>query len=315
MKFSVFQGSRQGPRPYNQDRLAYAYTKDAILLVLADGMGGHRHGEIAAHMAVKMLTEAFQQSSNEKLRNPSDFLHAQIMRIHERIDSVRIAKELLEGPRTTIVAVIVQHEYLYAAHVGDSRLYHFRDKQILYKTEDHSIVQKLHRQGQLDEESMRAHPSRNKIYNCIGGNKPPEIELTHKHELWDGDTLMLCTDGVWGVLPDAKITQILLGGYVNQTVPKLLNESEIAAGKDGDNMSAIALQWGDGKQNNKHAVSTATMPLGSTTTIMMDPAACLESTIQLSQGEPAPVFSDDDIENAIAEIQAAINKGKKPSPN
>src|SRR5450830_334828 len=310
MKFSVFQGSRQGSRQYNQDKLAYAYTKDAILLVVADGMGGHRHGEIAAQIAVKMLVEAFQQSSNEKLRNPSEFLRTQIMRIHERIDSVRIAKNLPEGPRTTIVAAIVQNKYMYAAHVGDSRLYHFRDKQILYKTEDHSIVEKLRREGQLDEKSMRTHPERNKIYNCIGGDKPPDIALTQKYELWDGDSLMLCTDGVWGVLSDEKITQILLPGNVSETVPKLLNESEIAAGKEGDNMSVIALQWGDGKQNSKHAVSNPTMPLGLTKATMID-AAGLESTIQRSQTEAAHLLSDDDIEFAIAEIQAAINKSKK----
>ncbi|OAM51941.1 phosphatase [Methylovorus sp. MM2] len=304
MKFSVYQGSRQGPRPYNQDRLAYSYSKDAILLVIADGMGGHRHGEVAAQLAVKVLVENFQLQS-ESMKNPADFLHQNILDIHKTIDNIREKRGLLESPRTTIVAAIIQHDYLYAAHVGDSRLYHFRNKKIIYRTEDHSVVQMLYRKGQLDTQSMLIHPQRHKIYNCVGGDKVPDIELTIKHKLKDGDTLLLCTDGLWSAISDDEINQTLQNNPVNVSVPKMLESAETAAGKEGDNMSAIALEWGN-KPDDKLSVSTMTMPLGATTTIM-NPVT-YQQTIRNDAGFDEPDLTDDEIERAISDIQNAIHK-------
>lgn len=140
MKFTIFQNSRQGPRQYNQDRLAYSYSKDALLLVVADGMGGHRHGEMAAQLAVSTMTDAFQRLAVPTLSSPAKFLIDHMQQIHDMIDQLTQERELMESPRTTIVAAIVQRGVLYCAHVGDSRLYHFRDGHLLYRTEDHSIV-------------------------------------------------------------------------------------------------------------------------------------------------------------------------------
>lgn len=319
MKFTVHQTSRQGSRPYNQDRLAYSYSKDALLLVVADGMGGHRHGEVAAQLAVKSLTDAFQQMATPVLANPAKFLGTQIQQIHEAIESLALADELLESPRTTIVAAILQRGELHCAHVGDSRLYHFRDGQLLYRTEDHSIVQMLHRKGHISKQAMRTHPDRHKLYNCLGGEKLPQIDLAKTQNLRDGDTLLLCTDGLWDNLSDEKIGEVLLGGYVNNTIPSLLSLAESLNGENSDNISGIGVQWGDlsrdiesAGQKNKLAVSTATMPLGTTTTIM-NPAVH-QQTIRNDQGDEnaqtAKDLTDDEIEKAIAEIQAAINKAQ-----
>lgn len=98
MKFTIFQNSRQGPRPYNQDRLAYSYSKDALLLVIADGMGGHRHGEVAAQLAVTTITDAFQRLAVPSLQSPAKFLIEQIQLVHELIDRVAQEQEMLEAP-------------------------------------------------------------------------------------------------------------------------------------------------------------------------------------------------------------------------
>jgi len=302
MKFTIFQNSRQGPRPYNQDRLAYSYSKDALLLVLADGMGGHRNGEIAAQLAVKTLTDAFQRLAVPTLSSPAKFLIDNIQQVHDMIENVTQAEEYIESPRTTIVAAIIQRGYLYCAHVGDSRLYHFRNGHLLFRTEDHSIVQSLYKKGMISKEEMATHPYKNKIYNCVGGETPPQIDLADRHELLEGDTILLCTDGVWGVISDQQIKEII---QKNKTIvdatTELMDSAEFASDERGDNMSAIGLQWGD-KLSSHSAVSTQLMPLGETTTIM-NPV-----THQNMDGSDPLELSDDEIENTIAAIQNALNK-------
>jgi serine/threonine protein phosphatase PrpC len=106
MKFTIHQSSRQGARPYNQDRLAYSDSKDALLLVIADGMVGHRHGEIAAQLAVKMLTDAFQLMATPTLADPAQFLSAHIQQVHDALGSFLLENNVIEAPRTTIVAAV-----------------------------------------------------------------------------------------------------------------------------------------------------------------------------------------------------------------
>ncbi len=301
MKFTIYQNSRQGPRQYNQDRLAYSYSKDSLLLVLADGMGGHRHGEVAAQLAVKTLTDAFQRLALPVLNSPAKFLTDHIQQVHDMIENVTQRDELIESPRTTIVAAIIQRGYLYCAHVGDSRLYHFRGGHLLFRTEDHSIVQSLYKKGMISKEEMATHPYKNKIYNCVGGEQAPQIDLANRIELVEGDTIMLCTDGVWGFVTDQQIKDILQeNNDIAEGTIKLLDSAEFACDERGDNMSAIGVQWGD-RQSSHDAVSTQLMPLGETTTIIN------VVTHQITDGEPLGL-SDDDIENTIAEIQAALIK-------
>lgn len=306
MKFTIYQNSRQGPRPYNQDRLAYSYSKDALLLVVADGMGGHRHGEVAAQLAVTTMTEAFQRLAVPSLSSPAKFLIDHIQQIHDMIDQVMHEREMLEAPRTTIVAAVVQRGVLYCAHVGDSRLYHFRDGHLLYRTEDHSIVQSLYNKGMIEKGDMSTHPYRHKVYSCLGGDVPPKIELSDRQELAEGDTILLCTDGVWGAVADEQIKHFLGGAFINENVTALLNQAELVSQEQGDNMSAIGLQWGD-KLSSNLAVSTVTMPMGSTTTIMNPVTNSHQPSGDLHDMD----FTDDEIESTIAEIQQALSKTKR----
>ena len=304
MKFTINQNSRQGTRDYNQDRLAYSYSKDALLLVLADGMGGRQHGEVAAHLAVKTLTDAFQRLAIPTLSSPAKFLTQNIQQVHDMIANNTQTEHSTEKPGTTIVTAVIQRGVLYCAHVGDSRLYHFRDGHLLFRTEDHSIVQSLYRRGVIKLEDMAQHPYRNRIYNCLGGEQPPKIELSDKHELIEGDTILLCTDGVWGALEDQRIKEILHTNTISDAITTLMDEAELQAGNNCDNMSAIGLQWGD-RQMSNFVISTITMPLGATTTIMNPFHSPHEGDNSLNKD-----LTDDDIENMIAAIQAALTKAK-----
>lgn len=308
MKFTIFQNSRQGPRPYNEDRLAYSYSKDALLLVIADGMGGHRHGEVAAQLAVTTMTEAFQRLAVPTLSSPAKFLIDHIQQVHDMIDQLTQEREMLESPRTTIVAAIVQRGMLYCAHVGDSRLYHFRDGHLLFRTEDHSIVQSLYSKGIIDKDDMSTHPYRHKVYSCLGGDTAPKIDLSDRHELIEGDTILLCTDGVWGAVADNQIRNMLHNASISESITTLLDQAEHVSQEQGDNMSAIGLQWGD-KQSSSLAVSTVTMALGLTTTIMnpvTHPNPENSNDLQSIQD-----LTDEEIEKTIIEIQAALHKTKR----
>lgn len=308
MKFTIFQNSRQGPRQSNQDRLAYSYSKDALLLVVADGMGGHRHGEVAAQLAITTMTEAFQRLAVPALSSPAKFLIDYIQLVHDMIDQLTQEHEMLESPRTTIVAAIVQRGVLYCAHAGDSRLYHFRDGHLLYRTEDHSIVQSMYNKGMINKDEMTTHPYRHKVYSCLGGDIPPKIDLSDRHELAEGDTILLCTDGVWGAIADEQMKRLLNRPSITDGITALLNEAESVSQEQGDNMSAIGLQWGD-KQSSSLAVSTITMALGTTTTIM-NPITGPDHPNQ-PDGTAVIDFTDDEIESTIEEIQQALRKTKR----
>src|SRR5207302_7887617 len=108
MRFTIFQDSRKGSRKVNQDRLAYTYGRDTLLLVVADGMGGHAGGEIAAQIAVRLFIERFQQESKPTLKNPLKFLQDSMVRAHQALGSYASQFSMLETPRTTFVACIVQ---------------------------------------------------------------------------------------------------------------------------------------------------------------------------------------------------------------
>lgn len=318
MKFTIFQSTRTGPRPTNQDRLAYSYSKDAMLLVVADGMGGHDNGEVAAEMAVKMLTDAFQKLAVPSLSNPSKFLSDNIQHIHNMLYQYMQVNELLESPRTTIVAAIVQFGTLYCVHVGDSRMYHYRDSHLLFRTEDHSMVQSLFDRGMIKKEEMANHPYRHKVYSCLGGEDDPKIEIANKQVLEEGDTILLCTDGIWGAMSDDQIRHTLNGNIISHNITKLLDLAETTSQKSGDNMTAIGLQWGE-KQSNQQSVSTGSMPLGETTTTIMnipndasitsaDNGNILSNTLSQTDVLLSKDITDDEIEKTIAEIQQALTK-------
>jgi PPM family protein phosphatase len=310
MKFTIYQNSRQGPRASNQDRIAYCYSKDAILAVVADGMGGHLHGEIAAEFAVTRLSEAFQRQAQPILADPQRFLQEHILVVHEAIGEEARAHNWPDCPRTTLVAAVMQHDALYCAHVGDSRLYHLRDGRILFRTEDHSKVRLMYRKGLISKDQLRSHPERNKVYNCVGGDTLPQVELAAPRVLRGGDAVLLCTDGLWSLLGSAEIAAALAQGAVTDTVPPLLDLAESRADQHGDNLSVIALNWETPAGSD--VLSTATMPLDLVTTIVGQLEASPEASVRLGA---VPDLSDEEIENSIAEIQAAIRKvpNKKPS--
>jgi serine/threonine protein phosphatase PrpC len=298
MKFTIFQASRQGGRKNNQDRVGYSYSRDALLMVVADGMGGHLHGELAADICVRTLAAVFQRSANPRVDDPEAFLAGAIHRAHEAINDYASEHALLEVPHTTCVVALIQDEMAYWAHVGDSRLYFFADGKLVARTEDHTLVAQMVRDGLLREEDIEHHPERNKVHNCLGGYRQPEVEQTVPMPIHDGETLLLCSDGVWGMISAAEMIAILNSYPLEDAVRHMMDHAEFRGGEGGDNLSLVAMSWGEAKTPGRETVSTLALPdHGFTTLINNRPA---DHAMQ--------VISDDEIERAIAEIQAAIRR-------
>jgi serine/threonine protein phosphatase PrpC len=244
MQFSIFQESRRGARKINQDRIVHCRTEDAMLMLVADGMGGHLHGEIAAEIAAQFIVTAFRREAAPALPDPALFLRRAIIGAHHAILRHAAGAGLAGAPRTTCVACVVQDKLACWAHAGDSRLYHIRRGAILAQTKDHSHVQQLIDQGRIREEAVGAHPERNLIYSCLGSDALPRLAVSAPTALVAGDILLLCSDGLWGPLSAKIIGGALLTGDIARTMPQLLDEAERRAGRGCDNLSVIAAAWG-----------------------------------------------------------------------
>lgn len=313
MKFSIFQESRIGKRKNNEDRIGYCYSRDALLMVVADGMGGHTYGEIASQVAVQYMTALFQKEAQPSLADPFLFLQRGMIGAHHAILDFCIENQLDDSPRTTCVACVIQNNVAYWSHVGDSRLYHFRGMRLFAKTRDHSRVRQMVDQGMITEEEAAVHPDRNKVYTCLGGPILPEIEFSRKSPLESNDVLLLSTDGFWGPLPVEVILPRLREPSLGDVIPVLMDEAELRAGPHGDNLSLIAVRWGDSYVEPVTAVSTHTMGLMEVTTKTgagRTPASTspLPRVTARAQGHVKADITADEIDRAISEIKDSIDR-------
>ena len=286
MKYTIVQDSRIGGRDINQDRVAWLATDDAVLMVVADGMGGHLQGEVAAQLAIDTITERFRAAAKTRLVDPAQFLAAALQQAHESI--VRHAADcripLHAAPRTTCIACVVQDGQVNWAHAGDSRLYliHSRAKGDagFVRTRDHSLVQRMVDDGIIESGQAASHPLRNRVFSCLGGDLMPSVEVSRAVSLQDGDVIALCTDGAWAPLGE-KLVRELGRASLTTSVPHLLDAAEQAAGPQADNLTLIAMRW-EAPDPDAH-------------TLNLRPDA-------VAQNSAVPI-SDEEIDEAVAEIR------------
>ncbi|MEP7070103.1 MAG: protein phosphatase 2C domain-containing protein [Usitatibacter sp.] len=298
MRFTIFQDSRTGDRKGNEDRVGYSYSRDVLLMTIADGMGGHIDGEVAAEIAVTEITRRFQHEARNKLRKPAEFLVSAIQSAHRSIVSHAVEHNLLECPRTTVVSCIVQNGSAYWAHAGDSRLYVLRAGALVAQTQDHSRVQMMIDAGEITPEMAARHPERNKIFSCLGGVVPPQIASGREFPLEIGDTILLSTDGFWAQIPGNILGNMLRKQSLVDLLPGLLTEAHRRAKGESDNLSVVAMTWES--QDDAHVADTQSMDTEFTSST--------NTTESLESKEPLDDVTDEDIERAINEIQDAIRK-------
>jgi PPM family protein phosphatase len=294
MKFSVFQISRKGGREKNEDRMGYCYTRESGLFLLADGMGGHPEGEVAAQLALQTVSALYQKEARPVVSDVAEFLSTAIMAAHHQIIRYASEKGMLDTPRTTFVAAIVQGTSATWVHCGDSRLYVVREGELLTRTRDHSYLEQQNA-GVIKMDRM----NRNILFTCLGSPTKPVFDITGPVPLQQGDKILLCSDGLWGSLPDADIVRHLGTQPVTDAVPDLVEAALRNGGEHSDNVTVIALEW----ETPDSFESTR----GISTDSIMD--GVFASTIQAGVLDTMVEDLDDAaIERSIAEINEAIKR-------
>jgi PPM family protein phosphatase len=234
-----------GGRETNQDRVAIEVTPQAVLAIVCDGMGGHSDGERAAAIGERVFRERFREVS-KPLLDPMGFLHLSLGEAHSRVVDYGGEVPFEVRPRATCAVCLIQDGAAYWAHAGDSRVYHFRDGKVVRRTRDHSHVELLLREGLIGADEIHGHPMRNFVESCIGGEALiPEMSLGLREALQPGDSIMLCSDGLWAQVPDEDLGRIL----GNTQVPLAAGLAALAeravqtAGTAADNTSAVAVRY------------------------------------------------------------------------
>ena len=298
MKFSIFQISRKGGRDKNEDRMGYCYTRTSGIFILADGMGGHPQGEVAAQLALQTVSAMFQKEAQPEVVDVAAFLTSVVMTAHRQILHFAITRGMLDTPRTTLVAAVVQAGAVTWVHCGDSRLYLVRHSELLARTRDHSFFEQ--RQALAQNVDLSKLVNRNILFTCLGSPSKPVFEVAGPIALQQGDRLMLCSDGLWDSLSDAEIVYQLGHKPVAESVPAMVEKALQEAGEGSDNVTCLALEWEtpDGFQSTRGRISTETVSDGF-----------FASTFQADGLDLAMEDLDDAaIERSIAEINDAIRR-------
>jgi serine/threonine protein phosphatase PrpC len=227
-------------RDHNEDNMAYVIPKDpqvmaykGALFIVADGMGGHAAGEVASEIAVDTVSNAYYQDDNDDVR--ASLLQA-IRRANAAIHQRAAENMLRSGMGTTCVAAVLRGNVAYIANVGDSRAYLVRKSQIRQVSQDHSWVAEQVRAGLLTEEQARTHAQRNVITRSLGTQ--PEVEIDFFQEtLEDGDSLILCSDGLSGLVNDEELQRTVEQFVPQESVYHLIERANENGGPD--NITAI----------------------------------------------------------------------------
>jgi serine/threonine protein phosphatase PrpC len=234
-----------GNREENQDRVAIAIGDGSAFLAVVDGMGGHADGARAAEVAIRVMVGEFWEASRP-LFDPEGFLHLTIGRAHDAVVDLGRGLPQEIRPRATCAACIVQGSSAYWAHVGDSRIYQLRGGHVVARTRDHSHVELLLRAGRITERQAQDHPMRNYVECCIGGDPVlPEMSLSGRNALQQGDVVLLCSDGLWAGATDEQIATLSLDADrgLRDRLASLGERALMATAPFADNTTAAAVRW------------------------------------------------------------------------
>jgi serine/threonine protein phosphatase PrpC len=227
-------------REHNEDNMAYVIPKDTMamiqkgaLFIVADGMGGHAAGEVASEIAVDTVSNTYYQDDHDDV--PAALLYA-IRRANTAIHQRAAENMLRNGMGTTCVAAVLRGNVAYIANVGDSRAYLIRKSRIKQVSQDHSWVAEQVRAGLLTEEQARTHAQRNVITRSLGTQPDVEIDI-FREVLEEGDTLVLCSDGLSGLVSDEDLMHTVEQFVPQESVYHLVEHANESGGPD--NITAI----------------------------------------------------------------------------
>ncbi len=221
-----------GNRSEQQDRVAILHSENTThLLIVADGMGGHEDGALAAQTVIDVATRHFH---NDDFSNPGEALEKICLDAHQTIS--KLSHKSASAPGSTCVLLYLTDSEAYWAHIGDSRLYQFSNNRCMFKTTDHSMIELMETQNELPEQDAA---TQNQLYMCLGGSNDVVAEVMGI-SINPGDQFLLCSDGLWGQL-DVEASLLANNGDFDQSfADQLVKTSRNQADGKSDN---ICLAW------------------------------------------------------------------------
>jgi protein phosphatase len=239
-------------RENNEDAYSYwepssdkEFAHKGRLLIVADGMGGHQGGQEASHLAAQVVQEVYagDKYPDGHENTPQAFLIAGIRAAHQQIRSHADQNPALQGMGTTCTAVALVGNHVYFAHIGDSRLYLVRASVISQLTHDHSYVGRLVESGVINPEDAESHPQRHILTAALGAGTEVSPDTPEQPiELQKGDKLLLCTDGLWGLISDSELQKTVSSRPTMEACRALLQMAKDRGGPDNITLQILTLQ-------------------------------------------------------------------------
>ena len=236
--YQVFSGN--GSREINEDFVEVRMEQEAMLVIVADGLGGHSKGEVASRLVASTIAERFDFNATDAKESLSEgFEEAQRLLLEEQTKNGE-----LEGMKTTAVVLLIKDKRVYMAHVGDSRGYVFLKNGGIRRTVDHSIPQLLALSGKIKEKEIRKHPQRSALLRVFGIPwEREEYEFEQELSVDEVKAILLCSDGFWELIDERVMKLCLLGVKTAQDWLDKMRRVVEKNGKkkDMDNYSAVAV--------------------------------------------------------------------------
>lgn len=230
-------------RKKNQDAFFLSEKEDQPLFIIADGMGGHKGGEVASSDAINIIKKTFVENRDILIngKNIKDVIYKAIKKANKDIYKKSLDFEEYKGMGTTVSLCYIFKDYVFIGHVGDSRIYRIENDNILQVTEDHSLVNELIKKGEITKEEAYNHPQKNMITRAVGTSYDLEIDLEEfKYE--KDNKLLLCTDGVFNMLQDYEILEIIKDNiFISDAIDEIVNRAKTNGGSD--NITAMIIQF------------------------------------------------------------------------
>ncbi|MBC7484371.1 MAG: serine/threonine-protein phosphatase [Rhizobacter sp.] len=237
-RLTATTGIHRGDRTYQQDQveiIAHGRSAGCVLGVLADGMGGKSGGRKAADQVMLTAQQLFERYAPSR-DDAAETLKQLVLEAHLMIKLTAITSE--EEPHSTLAAFIVSPSRdCDVVHAGDSRVYHFRGAELVSRTIDHSYVQRLIDEGQLNEEEANVHPQSNLLTGCLGTTQDPPLSHKHLGRLEVGDAVLACSDGLWHYFTSRELGAIVHALPPREASEMLVSKARQRARGGGDNLS------------------------------------------------------------------------------
>ena len=227
-------------REHNEDSVTIVKNRsDEYLLAVADGMGGHKAGEVASSIAINHLTKAFNEM--EKLGDKADtvkWIRKEAEEINNEIFEYTASHPESKGMGSTLVLAIYTKEYLLFGNIGDSSGFVIKNDELFKITKDHTLVNLLVKNGELTEEQAKNHPKKNILMRALGANNPIEIDIFDVENEVEG--ILLSSDGLTSMLNNTQIEKVLLqDGTLEEKVIKLIRKANVRGGTDNISIACL----------------------------------------------------------------------------